>query len=119
MHKTLKKALDPANIISFPSKNYGKSVKQKDKIAIESRKEKLESYLTTLLNDPAYLCKEILNFIECDADLTQIYSLFPAVTYRITEEMSWEGDISDDCTHYILYHANIAKAFGNSNFEIE
>ena len=33
--------------------------------------------------------------------------------------MSWEGDISDDCTHYILYHANIAKAFGNSNFEIE
>lgn len=119
LHKALKKTLQPGNIIAFPAKNYGQSFKTKDKLAIEARKEKLELYFSQILNDPAYLCKELLDFIGCDADLTQVLDLIPTFKYRLTEEMTWEGDISDDSTHYILYCIYIGKATSNSTYEVQ
>ena len=117
LHKTLKKVLSPGPLLPFPSKNYGQSFTQKDKLAIEARKIKLEIYLSQILNDPAYLCRESLDFFGCDANLHQILDLIPSNTYRITEEMTWEGDISDDSSHYILFCMYIGKTSPNSTYE--
>jgi PX domain len=118
-HKTLKKILSPCIPASFPSKNYNRSFLQKDKNAIEVRKTQLEYYFSQILNDPAYLCKETLDFIGCDAVLAQILDLIPPSTYKLAEEISWESDISDDSAHYILYSFTIGKISKDSKCEVQ
>ena len=117
IHKSLKKIA--GNSISFPSTNYGHSLKEKEKIATESRKSKLEYYFSQVFNDPAYLCKEVLDFIGCDADLSQILDLIPNTNFRIAEETTWESDISDDSSHYINYSITIGKTTNISSYEVQ
>ena len=62
-----------------------------------------------IFNDPAYLCKEALDFIGCDAEVNEILELIPDCKYKITEKMSWEGEISEDSSHFIIYTTGIGK----------
>ena len=105
LHKCMKKVLHPTNMIPFPSKNhsFGKSD------GMESQRSLLEYYLTEIYNDPAYICREALDFIGCDAELDEILSLIPDFTYKIVEEMCWEGGISEDSTHFISFPVGIGK----------
>ena len=105
LHRCMKKVLHPTNMIAFPSKSnsFGKSD------GMESQRALLEYYLTEIYNDPAYICKEALDFIGCDAELDDILSLIPDYTYKIVEDMSWEGGISEDSNSFISFPVGIGK----------
>ena len=91
LHKTLKRVVHPANMIQFPSKNYIRNLKDKnkDKDSIELRRAQLEYYLLEIFNDPAFICKESLEFIGCDAEVDDVLRNVPDYFYRITD-ISWE-----------------------------
>ena len=108
-HKTLKKVHSSYFFLQISSKYYSPQLKNKDKDAIESRRAQLEYYLIEIFNDPAYLCKEALDFIGCDAEVNEILELIPDCKYKITEKMSWEGEISEDSSHFIIYTTGIGK----------
>lgn len=108
LHKLMKKALQPTAMIQFPSKSFSLN-KKGDKEVSEALRSQLEYYLTVVFNDPAYICREALDFIGCDVDLDQMLSLVPDCTYRITEQIAWEGEISEDSTHFIAYNVGIGK----------
>ncbi|OMJ77834.1 hypothetical protein SteCoe_22502 [Stentor coeruleus] len=118
-HKNLKKSISPAVPIKFPSMNYTKSLKKNDKEAIEYRKAQLEYYFSQILNDPAYLTKESLEFIGCDADVNQVLNQAYMPTYKLCHEITWENDISDDSSTFIVYSMGISKLTRNSVFEME
>jgi hypothetical protein len=60
-----------------------------------------------------------LDFIGCDADLSQILDLIPNTNFRIAEETTWESDISDDSSHYINYSITIGKTTNISSYEVQ
>lgn len=118
-HKTLKKIVNPGVVMNFPSRNYTKTLKTRDKEGIEQRKKQLECYISLLANDPAYISKEVLEFLGDSIELNEIYTLIPMFKYRIHEESEWEGEISDDSSHYILYTYVISKTRVEENFEVQ
>lgn len=118
-HKNLKKSISPAVPIKFPSMNYTKSLKKNDKEAIEFRKTQLEYYFSQILNDPAYLTKDALEFIGCDGDVNQVLNLAYTPTYKLCHEVTWENDISDDSSTFIVYSMGISKLARHSVFEVE
>lgn len=117
LHKALKKALHPGCMIKFPDKEISQNAK--DESSIEANKCYLESYLIEILNDPAYICQEALDFICCDNDFNDVLELIPEFYYRITEEIGWEWEISEDSTHFMLYNVGIAKKTEENSLEKE
>lgn len=117
LHKALKKIVSPGTVMNFPNRNYTKTLKSRDKEGIEQRKKQLENYISVLANDPAYISKEVLEFLGDSISLDEVYSLIPMFNYRIHGEGEWEGEISDDSSHYILYSFFIIKI--KDKFEIQ
>ena len=128
IHNTLKKLVNPAKILNFPSKNYSKSLKKKDKDAIEQRKKQVEYYFSCILNDPGYLSQELLEFIGCDFSPQDLYTLIPKFSYKLKEEAEWQDEIGDDSSHFISFSFTISRSKSdpptsssllNSKFEVE
>ena len=114
VHNILKKSVGPAKILNFPSKNYSKSLKKKEKDAIEQRKKQVEYYFSCILNDPAYLSQEVLEFIGCDSSPQDLYSLIPKFSYKLKEEAEWQDEIGDDSSHFISFSFTISRSKADS-----
>jgi len=111
LHTSLKKALAPAKLPKFPSKNYLKNLRRMDPEAIELRRKGLEEYLSHVLNDPAFQCEKLLEFIGCSIPLDTIWeSKTKTFKYMLFEPISWEGDVDQDGL-FISYSMTFIKLF--------
>ena len=108
LHKTLSKVFSPASLY-FINKSFPSKLNSSDQSLTEKIRLELEHYLLEILNDPAFICKEILEFIKCDADTQQLLELIPNIKYLITDQASWENTISEDSSHITLYRLRICQ----------
>jgi hypothetical protein len=110
IHKNIRKSVSPAKVHHFPSRNYSKSLKKNDKEADEQRKKQVEYYFSVLLNDPAYICEEILEFFGFGFSPSDLYPGIPRFSYRLLEGGEWQGELSDDSSHFISFSFMISKS---------
>ncbi|CAG9318214.1 unnamed protein product [Blepharisma stoltei] len=110
-HRKLKKSLAPAGLPKFPSKNYLQNFRSQDSHALEIRKRKLENYLGHVLNDTAFLCQDVLDFINCTVDLESIWkSRLQGISYILHSPITWEGEVDKE-SHFLLYSLNFSKLY--------
>ena len=108
LHKTLSKVFSPASLY-FLNKSFPNTLKPSDQSLTEKIRLELEHYLLEVLNDPAFICKEVLEFIKCDADTQQVLDSMPNIRYLIADQASWENTISEDSSHITLYRLRICQ----------
>ncbi|OMJ87315.1 hypothetical protein SteCoe_11001 [Stentor coeruleus] len=115
LHKAIKKQ-DLS--IENPIKNYS-ILKNHVEDTVELRRMEIEHYLLEILNDPAFICKDALKFIGCDADLCSILDNIPEFSYTITDSIEWKGEIGEDSSHFIVYKVGISEKNTLSGIETE
>lgn len=112
LNSSLKKAASPGLLPKFPVKTYVQNLRKADMQAMEIRRRKLEKYLCHVLNDPAFQCQELLDFIECSTDFSHVWGRKSTVEYEVVSPVGWEGEL-DGTSSYIVYILNFTK-FVNS-----
>mmetsp|Transcript_13467 Transcript_13467/g.13516 ORF Transcript_13467/g.13516 Transcript_13467/m.13516 type:complete len:110 (+) Transcript_13467:470-799(+) len=101
----------PASLPKFPSKNYLQTFRSQDSHALEIRKRKLENYLGHVLNDAAFLCQDVLDFINCGVDLESIWkSKLQGISYILHSPITWEGEVDKE-SHFLLYSLGFSKLY--------
>lgn len=110
LNTLLKKTLYPAILPKFPEKSYVQNLRKVDSQALEIRRRKLEKYLSHLLNDPGFICQEILDFIGCQVDLNAIIDKPCGSEYELNGQVGWEGEL-DGNSSYIIYVMNFVKYY--------
>lgn len=118
LHKTLSKLFLPGSLY-FLNKSFPSQLKKSDQGQTEKIRMELEHYLLEILNDPAFICKEVLEFIKCDAEISQVIDIIPNIKYTIAEQASWENTISEDASHITLYKLRIIQKNFTENNEKE
>ncbi|CAG9318098.1 unnamed protein product [Blepharisma stoltei] len=109
LHRRLRKILAPAGLPSFPKKNYMQTLRKKDNEAIDIRKIELENYLGHILNDPAYICQELLDFIECKLTIESLWKCNNTEwSYLLYTPISWDNELDKD-SHFIIYTLKFGK----------
>jgi hypothetical protein len=98
LHKTLKNRLAPGKLPSFPPKNIFALADD----SIYKRARELQKYLNHIANDPAYLCKEFLDFMGCSLSVETLWRRMSYKTVRLVE-MTWESECSEDNQLTITY----------------
>lgn len=107
----------PAYLPSFPKKNYLQNLRKIDFQAIEIRRLELESYLGHVLNDPAYLCQELLDFVECKLSIdTVLKSKNYEYSYILCTPIMWDNEVGKD-SHYIIYTLTFTKMLKNKKVD--
>jgi hypothetical protein len=97
-HKNLGKLVRPAKLPQFPRKQYlSRLTIIVDFTLIDERRSQLETYYNTVLNDPAFVCTHLLEFICCTIPLSFLLSscsLAHVVKLNgpITSETRWTDD---------------------------
>mmetsp|Transcript_13266 Transcript_13266/g.24876 ORF Transcript_13266/g.24876 Transcript_13266/m.24876 type:complete len:604 (+) Transcript_13266:1597-3408(+) len=110
-HKHLARLVRPAKLPSFPSKHYlSRITTNVDMQLIERRGKQLETYYNLVMNDPAFLCINLLELINCRIPLTFIIpacSLSPVV--KLNGPLNVEAVWTDD--HVVcVYNMSFFKA---------
>jgi hypothetical protein len=110
LHCSLKKTLSPATLPEFPSKFYLDSFRKNiNTKAIECRQKELEAYLGHILNDPAYHCEELFQFIGFEIKPEALWTLASGnASYDLTH-IIWESEVSDIGEHYVTYVMEIER----------
>ena len=99
--KTVSKVLAPASI--YFNSNIPRNVKSLSESSIFKLQSDLEHYMIELLNDPAFLCKEALEFIKCDLEVSDLLTHLPSFQYQIKETATWENLITEEHSHVTMY----------------
>ena len=99
--RVVAKVVAPASI--YLSSNIPRNIKSLSESSLCKLQSDLEHYMIELLNDPAFLCKEALDFIKCDVDLAELLQHLPAFRYQIKEPASWENLINEEHSHVTMY----------------
>ncbi|CAG9312983.1 unnamed protein product [Blepharisma stoltei] len=108
-HRRLRKIVAPAGLPNFPKKNYMQTLRKRDTETIEIRRIDLENYLGHVLNDPAYICQEGLDFIECKVSIEALWkSKNTDYSYLLYTPIIWDNEVDRD-DHFIVYTLKFAK----------
>jgi hypothetical protein len=110
LNNSLKKSLNPALLPKFPEKSYVQNLRKVDSKGLEIRRRKLEKYLSHVLNDPGFLCQDLLDFIGCQADLFSLLDRPCSSEYELNGPVGWEGEL-EGSSSYIIYVLSFAKYF--------
>lgn len=110
LNSNLKKALSMVMLPKFPEKSYVQNLRKADSHALEIRRRKLEKYLGHLLNDPAFICQELLDFIQCTTDINIILDKPCQSEYELSCPVGWEGEL-EGSSSYIIYIMNFTKYY--------
>eukprot|EP00359_Climacostomum_virens_P003876 CAMPEP_0204900454 /NCGR_PEP_ID=MMETSP1397-20131031/2481_1 /ASSEMBLY_ACC=CAM_ASM_000891 /TAXON_ID=49980 /ORGANISM="Climacostomum Climacostomum virens, Strain Stock W-24" /LENGTH=469 /DNA_ID=CAMNT_0052068605 /DNA_START=396 /DNA_END=1805 /DNA_ORIENTATION=+ len=113
MHHALKSLLHPGKLPHFPPKNIFALVDN----SIYQRALELQTYLSTVANDPAYLCREFLDFLGCELPVD---ALLRRLTYNKVRlvEMMWESIEAEDNEIHILYVIKLERGDGDAVWTI-
>lgn len=110
LHKILSKIVSPARLPKFPSKNYLKILTKIDEKALNRRKSQLESYFSHIINDPAFLCQEVLDFLNIPSSIEKILIYkFPICEISLQPPLHCDLEI-DDSGHFIVYNIKLCKS---------
>jgi PX domain len=110
-HKSLSKIVSPAKLPSFPRKSYLRRLQKIDEKALSTRKVQLQNYLSHILNDTAFLCNEVLEFLNIPTSIEKIWSFeHPVVEIKLIAPISCYPEI-DDSSHYLKYPMKFCKFF--------
>ena len=113
-HKHHNKIVTPARLPKFPSKNYIKKLTKIDEKALNLRRVKLEDYLSHILNDPAFLCREALEFVGINTTVESILSFkHPASQIKLQSPLSCYPEI-DDRGYHLVYSIKLCKSVEGS-----
>ena len=108
-HKILGKAVHPAKLPEFPSKNYLKKLSKIDDKALNLRKENLEAYMNHIYNDFAFLCTESLEFLGIPNTLLSFWHTPKVLSIiKISSPLICKPVI-DDLGHHLLFTIKLAK----------
>jgi len=110
LNGNLKKALATVLLPKFPEKSYVQNLRKVDSQALEIRRRKLEKYLSHLLNDPAFICQELLDFINCTVDISALMDRPCQSEYELNGPVGWEGEL-EGSSSYIIYIMSFAKYY--------
>jgi hypothetical protein len=114
----LSKIFSPSSVF-FESKSIPTSSKGQSEKTLEKLQKDLEHYLSEVLNDPAFLCREALDFIKCDAEVSDLLTLIPSFTYSIQDNATWETILIEDHSHVTLYSIWISQKNSQDSIEKE
>ena len=109
-HDHHSKIVAPAKLPKFPSKNYIKKLTKIDEKALGLRRTQLEDYLSHVLNDPAFLCKEALEFLDINTTVESILSFHhPASDIKLQAPLTCYPEI-DDPGYHLVYSIKLSKS---------
>jgi hypothetical protein len=104
LSQALKYLVSPGKPPNFPPKNF--FVLAED--SIFRRAMELQRYLNHVANDPAYLCRELLDFLECELAVETVWRRMTYSVIRVLE-MTWESVYTDDNELQILYAIKLER----------
>ena len=111
----LSKIVSPAKLPKFPRKNYISRISRFDEKSLNLRKIQLEKYLSHVFNDLAFLCNEVLEYLEINARIEQIWNfLEKPYEYKLQAPLTCYTDI-DNSGYYLIYPIKLCKNSDNTD----
>lgn len=113
MHNGLKSLIYPGVLPNFPSK----SIFALGEDSITQRAKELQSYLSHITNDFAYLDKETLLFLGCDLQIEALWRRANFNTVKLMS-MTWESVKTEESKFHIVYVILLEKEHGNVSWTL-
>ena len=111
LHRTIKSRIGSAKMPDFPSKNYLQSfIGELDSHALDLRRKALEGYINYVLNDPAYLCSPLLEFLNCPVGVETLWrTRVSPEPIRLMSRVNWTSEMNGDGSCYFCYSVVIGQ----------